>query len=213
MFYIVRGEVKVISGADSSNILTIDPTSKAARTTLYRSDGTEVNPIRVGYSVPITIRQTSAIGTVVTVWAMRVDPASTKNIKITALDVSMMFDGTAAAVTTPIYGFFRFSTATPTGGTASTVISHVTGGVASNVFDVRFLDTGLTTTGIVSQAAFNVIGVPISVTGGISAHPMPFSEGNEFMLRPGEGLLIANGSPTVIGVSLRGRVTWYEEAV
>src|SRR5579859_81632 len=156
----------IIQSGASSDQLTIDPTSKAAHVTAFDSAGNEIDKPSVGsYLAQINVRQTAATALGNVVWAMRNPVGSTITAYIRHLNLTVAFDGTAAAATTVRYELERFSAATPTGGTALTIVKKRNSYGASGITDIRFLDTGLTTTGLVFEAPFVVVGTPISVSG------------------------------------------------
>src|SRR3990167_1796754 len=131
----------IIKSGATTDELTVDPTSKAARVTLYDSSGNELQkPPAGGYLLPIRVRQTAATASG-TVWSMRALTAG-KKVYVRRIVVNCMFDGTAAASTSQ-YNLLRFRTATPTAGTALTVVKRDTADPTSIVTDARFLDTGL----------------------------------------------------------------------
>lgn len=204
---------QIQSGA-SSDLLTIDPTSKAARVTPYDSLANEHAPFPSpgAYALPINIDQTAATAANSTVWAMR-NGASNK-IFLRRLLLNIVFDGTAAAGLTLRYMLARFSAATPTGGTSIPAIKMQTTFAASTLADARFLDTGLTTAGVVFETEWATLSIPASITGGVVNWPCPFIGSNEakesFVLNPNEGLAIRLQSAAIIGLGISGSVHWDE---
>jgi hypothetical protein len=111
--------VQIQSGT-SSSALTIDPVSKAARVTLYTTDGSPLHP-QDAYRgiVSISVRQllTSGAAQGSAVWAIH-NVTGTKTINIKQVQIQMFFDGTAAA-TLMKYEFVKATGVTSlTGGTA-----------------------------------------------------------------------------------------------
>jgi len=203
----------IITGTPSAVGLEVDATSKAARVTLYDSAGNEVNSPPVGsYILPVNIRQTAATAANATVWAMR--NGATRTVFIREINLSLGFDGTAAATTTCRYGFQRFTAATPTAGTALTAIKRRAAYDVSTIADARFVDTGLTTTSVVFETDFAVIGLPISVTSVNRSVCITFEGAGErydsFELAPNAGLAIRLNVAAVIGLSLNGFISWDE---
>lgn len=198
------------SGATADE-LTIDPTSNAARATGYDSAGTELLPPPTGvYMLPFGIRYSAALAAAGKVWAMR--NGSTKTVYITRIQLSASFDGTGAA-TTVIYQFMRFSTATPTGGNAQTVIKKNSSYPASAIADAR-LTTGaalLTVTSVVFESPFADLGCQHQI-GGNSILDLNFGEHPSrcFVLGANEGLAINLLTATVIGDAMSGVIEWYE---
>lgn len=159
------------------------------------------------YSLPVNIRQTAATASGATVWAMRNSTNATVNLYIKRMKLVMSFDQlTALASITARYDLIRFSGATPTGGTALTVAQMYSGDLATQVADARFLDTGLTTTGVVFNPAFCEIGCPaaLGVTTIYDRDDLPL------VLGPGEGFCIRTSTTTAIGISIVGEVVWSE---
>jgi hypothetical protein len=158
------------------------------------------------YSLPVNIRQTAATASGATVFSMRNSATSTIIVFIERIELLMGFDGTTAVASTPRYDLIRFSGATPTGGTALTVAQMYSGDGATQVADARFLDTGLTTTGLVFNPAFAEIGCPAAL--GAAAH---FTRQDiPLVLGPGEGFCIRTSIATAIGMTIVGEVVWSE---
>ncbi len=159
------------------------------------------------YFLPVRIRQTAATASPITVWAMRAGtgrPLIMRRICLVAA-----FDGTAAA-SRAWYSLARFSAATPTGGTALTAIKARTVYPTSNMVDARFLDTGLTTTGVTFETALAYFGAPRQVNA-IHKLDMVFKNGDEpLTLDQSEGLAIRTEVVAVIGDSIKGFVQWDE---
>lgn len=200
------------SGA-SSDLLTIDPVSKAARVTLYDPAGNEIfqRPPTGAYVLPINIRQTAATAANSVVWAMRL-VSSPRRVYIRQIILTVAFDGTAAASTSR-YALGRFSVATPTGGAVIPVIKKRSNYSASDVTDARFLDTGLTITGVTFDTPGFIAGCPRGLTGGSSEFVFGTDDGTSFSsfeLASGEGFWIGLTATAVIGDSLLGWVAWDE---
>jgi hypothetical protein len=159
------------------------------------------------YSAPINIRQTAATAANSTVWAMRNAAASTRTVIIEKIELMMAFDSaTPATRSTQRYDLIRFSTATPTAGTAITVAQMFSGDPSTQVTDVRFLDTGLTTTGVVLNSPFATIGCPAT-----DATTTKYQrQGPPLFLAAGEGLCIRLNTAAVIGQSVTGEIVWSE---
>lgn len=208
----------IIQSGASSETLTIDSASNAARVTLYNTNGVEVGDSQpIGsYLLPINIRQSTAAGTGVTVWALR--NTGTTTLSIRRIVLTMGFDGVAVASTMSRYELIRFYSATPSGGTALTPVKKRTTYPTSGV-DARLLDTGLTVTGVTFDAfPFYVISRPTSVTSVVTEGELNFMESGQtkfspFELAVNEGLAIrltTVAATTIIGVSLTGMIEWDE---
>lgn len=203
----------IIVGVTSAAGQEVDSASKASRVTLYDSLGNEINAQPSGaYMLPVNIRQTAASAAGLVVWAMR--NGSTKTVLVRRMPLVMAFDGTAAALTTPRYALQRFTTATPTGGTVLTAIKKRTTYPTSAIADARFLDSGLTTTGMTFETDAAIFGLPIAVTNAAIRYDLTSEMGqryDSFELGANEGLCIRLNTATVIGVSLLGYVAWDEK--
>lgn len=203
----------VIQSGASSDQLSIGPTSKAARVTLYDGAGNEIHATPTGsYILPFRIIQSAATAANLMVWAMR--NGATKTVRIRKIKGSITFAGTAAAATQIGYDFRRFTAATPTGGTVLVPFKKRTGDPASSVADARFVDTGLTTTGITFENAFANINLPASVTGTVGTFAYDFINTNEkfsaYELAANEGLGILLTVTAIIGQAISGYVEYDE---
>lgn len=160
------------------------------------------------YSVPVQIRQSAATAANATVFAMRNAAASTRTVFIERIALAGTFDAASPVGRSLLrYALCRFSTATPTAGTAVTVIEMDNGNAATQVTDVRFLDTGLTTTGVVFESPFAIIGIPSSDGATVQYE----REGIAIELAPGEGFCIRLITvAAIIGQGLSGEIVWSE---
>ena len=159
------------------------------------------------YSAPVNIRQTAATAAGATVWSMRNSATSTITVFIERIELLLAFDSsTPTTRSTPRYDLVRFSTTTPTGGTAITVGQMTSGDVSTQVTDVRFLDTGLTTTGVVFSSPFATIGCPAT-----DATTTKYQRQDIYLtLGVGEGFCIRLNTAAVVGQSLTGEIVWSE---
>ena len=160
------------------------------------------------YMTFFSIRQTATTVAAAMVWSMRNASASTKNVYIQKIVYQISFDNPTPALVfaTLRYQFQRFSTATPTGGTAQTVLELDNSNAATQVTDVRVLNTGLTTTGVVLGEVSLITGVP-QVQGSTNSAVI---DNIGLMLAPGEGLAIILNQTAAIGQSLNGCIVWSE---
>lgn len=170
-------------------------------------DVVRLSPVTNYYSAPVSIRQTAASAANSTVWAMRNAAASTKTVVIERIYLLISFDaGTPITRSFQRYDLVRFSAATPTAGTAVTVVLQDSSNAATQVTDVRFLDTGLTTTGVTFGTSFATVGVPASD----GATNVYVRDVVGFKLAPGEGFAIRLNTAAVIGQDLDGEIVWSE---
>ena len=173
------------------------------------------------FSGAFLIRHTNALAAPGCVFAATLVSSATVNAYIEKIVISLMFDangGNAAKLMR--YDLCRFSTATPTGGATGgfTPVLKQVGMTATAFTDVRGVDTGLTTTGVVFEAPFATIGVPISVVSGDQAlDPYVLDFGtplqasySPLVIKPGEGFAILLNVDSVIGTGIGGFWEWSE---
>lgn len=159
------------------------------------------------YSIPVNIRQTASTASGATVLSIRNSATSTVTIFIERIELLLAFDSaTPSTRSTQRYDLVRFSTATPTGGTSISVAQMYSGDVSTQVTDARFLDTGLTITGVVFNPPFVTIGCPAT-----DATTTKYTrEGVALLLGIGEGFCIKLNGAAIIGQSLTGEIVWSE---
>jgi len=207
---------QIQSGA-TSDLWTIDPTSKAGRATLYDSLGNELiaKPTEGSFLASVLVRQSTTTAADAIVWSL-FNASSTVKVRIRSIRLEMLFDGTAAAATSRSYYIERTTTAAPTAGTAITPAKKRSAD-AGSITDVRFLDTGLTkgTMGVTASPFFR-IALPISVTGNVQALPLPLHLMGERIIAPillvqNEGIgIFINDTNTTAGIGIAGVVEWDE---
>jgi len=199
-----------IIGQDAVTLLKTDSVSGAARVTLYTSAGNELKKMGAGYAIaiPFMVGGTPAANS--TLLAFR--NLGTKKVRIRKILLNVSFNGTAAA-TTQSYELRRFTTATPTGGTAITVIKKRNSAVTSTVTDARFggtTQTALTVTGVVFESPWAAIGQQRQV-GSSQSHEIIFSDPEDgFEIDVNEGFCIRNAVTGVAGDGLAGMIEWEE---
>lgn len=158
------------------------------------------------YCAPVRIRQNAATASGGTVWAMRFSSSATRKFYLQSMHLTATFDAaTPLGRSLQSYDIMGFSNATPTSGTAITVVS-MDGGAASSVTDARFLDTGLTTTSVSFGTAFSTISVP-AAEGAVSPY---VRDSVGLALSAGQGLAIRLNGAAVVGQGLSGEVCWLE---
>lgn len=160
------------------------------------------------YSAPVAIDQTAATAANATVWSMRNPSASTRTVYIERIYLNTTYDdATPVTRQTVRYNLCRFSTATPTAGTVITAIKMDNANPLTQVTDIRFLDTGLTTTGVVFESAFATLSQP--ATGGIGGTNFVLDK-TSLKLAAGEGLCIRLATAALNGIGLCGQIVWSE---
>ena len=224
---------QIQSGA-TADLLTVDPTSKAARVTLYDSTGRELFPVVTGsYVTKLECRCTGAPAAGVTIFNFRGPP--TLKAYIRNIRGRICFDGTALAASGTLrLGLYRGTgAASATGGTALTlgagIIKKNSSMGTPTVTDVRFdlTGAGLTTTSITYDTdSFNVIGLPVvsvqvaapatsASQGPVSTFDIDFHVGGE----PDSDIVIAANEHLalriqtvagIIGFGINGSIEWDE---
>jgi len=210
----------VIESGASVDLLTIDPTAKAARVLLYAPDGTPlVYPSLTGRSVAnVLVRQSAATAAGASVWGLH-EPTAGRTIYITKIWLKPSFDG-AAALTHMRYELIKATGVTSfTGGVVVTPLIKRTSIGAPNAV-ARVLDTGLTLTGATFGGAFYTLnyqrilsGAALATTMGYITGPVHVLEFNPpIELAQNEALAIRNGptNASVIGDTLMGGVEFQE---
>lgn len=206
---------KIQSGATADE-LTIDPTSKAARTTLYDSDGTELVRVPTGsYTAPLANlgRFSGALAAGNPFWALR--NGATKTLYIRRILFILAFDGTAAATTFHVE-LRRFTAATHSTGTAITPQPKRTT-YATTVADIRNRVDGtkLTDTSVVYDTnPFLAVANPRGVSSAVTVADCQFSNPLESFdcleVPASAGLVLWAVTASVIGDSCQGFIEWDE---
>lgn len=159
------------------------------------------------FSAPVGIRQTARTAAGNAVWAMTSAPIATaENVLIHEITLLIGYCSTTINNSLIGYSLTKFSNATPTGGTAIIASPQDTNNAATVITDIRFLDTGLTTTGIIRGAPIAHITLP-TTNGATNMYRRTFTS---ISLDPGEGLLIDLFLTAEIGLVLSGEIIWSE---
>lgn len=206
------GNANPVPVSDAGGSLTVDGTVSAAQSGSWsvNQGGTWIiGPTYLGqYILPIEVIPTTLVdGT--TYWTMR--NLGANRVFIRRIELNIGFTGTAAA-SRSLFRFERFSTATPTAGTALTVIKGSNTFGNSSVTDARFAPGGLTTTSVVFETAFDRVGINNQLSGDFS-HITDFQqlgEENLFTLAVGEGIAIRAYGAVVLGSYITGKIRWSE---
>lgn len=205
--------VEIKSGA-STDLLTVDPLSKAARVTLYDVGG---NPISRNSSfngaAVVNVRQTATTAAAAVVWGLY-NSSSTVTFWISRINLQCFFDGTAAA-TLMKYELIKATSVTVfSAGTAVTPVKKITSQTA--LASVRVLDTGLTTTGIANVQVLGnlVMGRVTQTTTNYQQAPLLLDwtaiNSGPISLVQNEILAIRQTVTSVIGDNCVGTVEWIE---
>lgn len=158
------------------------------------------------YAAPVSVRHTGNVGLNTTIWSMRNNPASSKDVYIKSINLATAFDA-AASTGLLSYSLHRFAAATPGGGTITTVIEMDQANETTNVADVRFSATGLTVTFVVFEEPFVII--PTARNKGSVTSYVRNTIG--LKLYPGDGLCIRTYTSVVSGLSISGEIAWFEK--
>jgi hypothetical protein len=151
------------------------------------------------FSAALNIRQTANTAAGNTIFGMRVDAASQKSIYVEKIYLIISSDSSVSGGNTARYNLLRFNGADLSGGTAITPAKLSKDTFATEVTNISFLDTGLTTFGIQTG---NVATSPSA--------PVIFSFDNPILLQVGDGLAIQVANATRTGVSITGYIIWSE---
>ena len=176
---------------------------------LYDASGNAITQPYLGeYYLAQSIPQfTAALAANTAVWAIR--NGATRKMKLIITEATMGFAGTAAASSMQM-SIRRFTTATPTGGTALTtlVTPEDSAMSATTIADARCATAaaGLTTTGAVIGNPIFVGVVPRSVTGAV----FNFEMSRDLVLNPNEGVLVQYDTVGVIGDVVGITMYWGE---
>ncbi len=202
----------ILKSGASSDLLTIDPTSNAGRSTLYRPDGSVVLAQPTGaYYLPIpSLPLSTAITAGSCILAMRNGASKIMRIKRIVLNVG--FSGTVAA-TTSGFQLCRFATAAPTGGTTLSAIKKRTTYGPSTIADARYnFAAALGVTGVAFETQFAEIGCQRQLAARGVLYLIADLVTNEivFEIQPSEGLAVKLGVVAVIGDTLGGCIEWEE---
>ena len=175
---------------------------------MFKNDGTELEQTYLAeFCAAANIPQfTAALAANAGLFAIR--NGTTRRVKMILSELSLSFAGTAAASTMQV-SIRRFTTATPTAGTALTIVAEdSTNATATSVIDARCATAAaaLTTTGLVISAPIFVASVPRSVTGGIFNYEMQ----RDIILNVNEGLIVQYDTVGVIGDAISVTTYWGE---
>jgi hypothetical protein len=201
--------IQLISGA-SSDILTIDPASKAARVTLYGPDGEPRAFIsnRDRGIADVRVQQSATTGAPAVVWAIR-SVTTARVVYVSKLWLQLYQSGTGAATElwyelikgTGCTGISNGSTVTPLRKRTLLVNPDV---------EVKVLDTGLTLTGVtLGSAFFNCLWPRIThsatATANSASNPFVLDFGDEpIELALNEVLAIRTVNTAVVGDGIIG---------
>lgn len=198
------------SGASSDN-LTIDATSKAARVTQYDTTGAvtgnQSNPLCFAYGTPVVPSNggfysvagrsgTAAIAATLaadtTLMGMRLAAASSRvaYVQLIKVQISIITVGTSALVPGTL-GLQRFTAGNPSGGTSRTPNEmDETGSDATDMTVIQDLNSALTMTSVVFGAEVAWSTVPIVITGSQSQFEWVIEPPTPIVMRPGDGLCL-----------------------
>lgn len=199
----------VIVGGTSGASLDVGSTSKGAYVELVDAAGRKWAPVE-SYMAQIDFTPATTFADGTTYWTMR-NVSGTKIALIRRLELILAFTGTAAASVSS-YRIERFSAATPTTGTAITVVKKKSAFTASAITDIRFNNTGLTTTGVTFETGAMTRVMHMNQLQAVAFDLSFTGEGEvpKFELASGEGLAIRANGTIVSGTRMTGCISWDE---
>ena len=182
--------------------------ANALPVTVYRIDGSELEQTFLAeFYASVNIPQfTAALAANSAIFAIR--NGTTRRVKLSLAEISLGFAGTAAASTMQL-SIRRFTTATPTSGSAVTIVQEDTANAtATSIVDARCATAAaaLTTTGVVVSAPIFVALCPRSVTGAVFNYEMQ----RDLVLNVNEGLIVQYDTAGVIGDAVAVTCYWGE---
>lgn len=189
-------------------------TSTTVAGTAANKQPQDVNPLSTGtarYFTAFSTQQTAATVANAAIFTMRNAAAATKTVILESISCRQGFNAASPVTRTQEgYLFQRFSAATPTGGTALTAGQGDSSDAASQMTDIRFLDTGLTTTGV-TFVANSLAEMACDTTQGIECTEPILNAPGGWKFAPGEGLVMRLTTATVVGVTIGCHFGWREQ--
>lgn len=211
----------IIKSGASGSVLTIDPTTLAARVILY--DPTTNLPITQAPTGAYFLDSYARLGIMTagaTVALFSLRNGVSRIMRIRGIRLQVGFTGTAAA-TESVFTIKRFFTATPSGGASLTPSRKTTGwgnSIALDARDIRGTDnatTGLTTTSLTFESPSILTIVCPHQNGGFGAgHKMgnPNTKSyDDLQLQVNEGICIClEAGNSIAGVFYSATIEWEE---
>ena len=208
----------VIKDATSSTTLAVDPTSKAARVTLYNPDGTTATPAPVGSYVAqfIKLRSAAAPTAGALLWVMA--NAATRTARVRRILLNCAFDGVATATNSQAYEFVRITSGAAVAWNTGTELvkdkkkttypASTLQTVRQNAGNAITLPAGVA----VPAEGFATFGVPRSVSGVSTAYVWEFGDAsiNLFELAAYEGIGLVSRVAGIAGDFVSGFIEWDE---
>lgn len=200
----------IITSGASSDLLTIDPTSKAGRVTIYGPDGEAAlyTSNRNRGIADIRVKQSTTTSASTVVWSIR-SATSGKTLYIRRLWLQLYQTGTGAA-TEMQYEFVKATSVTAYGSSPTTVTPLLKRTSVTNTdAEVRMLDTGFTLTGAAfGSPFFNCVWPRLThsaTQAGIASNPFVLEFGEQpIELALNEVIAIRNVVTAVAGDSIIG---------
>lgn len=190
----------------TADLLTVGVTSKAAFVEAVQANGDKVFPVLDNSFAARVDVVPSAVTAGLSIWS--IFNTGTKNMYLTAADLTGLFAGTAAA-TRSLFDLVRISAAAPTGGTTVQAVKKNNAKPNPSGVDIRFAPAGLTTTGVTFESdALDIFGV-INQLAASTVMARDWKD-TPIILAPNQGLAIRTNGAVVVGASLAGSVQWDE---
>lgn len=193
------------------------------------SPGTNTTPLPVTPGVPahpnaggyysvsggLTAVIAASLAANTTLMSMRLNPVSVRKAYIDKVRVVIAISTVGTSALVPgLLGLQRFTTATPTGGTARTPHEfNEPLATTSDITDVRDLNSALTVTSVVFGGLAAQTYVPIVISGSTSYFEWIFEPPYPEVLQPGDGLCLRTQSvmPATQTWMFNYNAYWHEE--
>ena len=208
-----------IRSGNSTDLLTVDPISKAARVTLYKPDGTEVFPaaLPVAYRISSYVMSLGVLAAGSCIFSLANPTGSGKEIQITRAMANLAFSGTAAA-TFAAFGMMR-ATGTAAGGTASKSGASISKRLPSSANSIALITYGpAVVTGLTQDAAGQVRSIILPHQNGVCLDmdllgnvPHTEADTDATIIVPGTAWSAWVANATIAGDLLALNVEWLEK--
>lgn len=176
----------------ATNSITEDAVTKQLQRVVLADDsGAGIYPASDHYMVTGSNSAIVAASLAANTTLMAMRNGDSKKIYINRLSIAFTpaTVGTSALVAGSI-SWQRFTTATPTGGTARTVSKKRTSYATSTIVDVRDSNAALTVTGVVFSNIFADRKIPLMTQGGLYTWDINLNDNDAIVLEANEGICL-----------------------
>lgn len=206
----------LIQSGATTDTLTVDPTSKAIRDTLYDADGNQGIASPTGsYLVNLNFELTAVSVADVLIWSFFLPTTATVIARLRSINISPVYPGAGGNTSDRALYFQRFNGST-SGGTTY-VPTKKKSSYAASAADIRFNGGagGLTNSTTKIGARFWTVQAPLNVQGTVYHHRfLCYTPGQARIapleFNPGEGFGIYLHESTGSGLPWNGYVEWDE---